>query len=289
MTMTPTPPALTPPHEPGGPAEPVSVPPAGRRPSSRVVAIIAVCAGAALLAGTVFTGILSIVRTALVRTDTLTASTAGLQRIDLDVSAADVTVGYGTVDEATLRVRGSGAEDWVLERDGDRLIVTSDRDWWGRWGWFREGDTVELVLPRGVEGVDADLDLSGGSLTARGGFGDLHLDLDAGTLRVSGSAVTLTTEVNAGSAEVDLSDVTEATLSLNAGSFEGSLRDRVPDVVLIDVNAGRLDLTVPDATYGLTTDVSAGGFSHDLSTAPGAGNRIDVRLSAGTVVLRAAD
>lgn len=289
MTTTPDSPTLAPPAQPPAAVPPAAVPPGPRRTSSRVVSTIAICAGAVLVLGTVATGILAIVRTASVHSDTTTVSAAGATMLDLDVSAAEVTVGYGAVSEATLHVTGTGAGDWRLERDGDRLVVTSDRDWWGRWGWFRDPDSVELTLPSSAAGLDADLDIDSGSLRADGDFGGLTLTLDAGSLRVSGTAGTLAADVSAGSAHVDLSGVDDARLSVSAGSVEGRLAGAAPSTMTIDVSAGRVDLDVPDAEYALTSDVSAGGFTHQLSTDPASDHRIDVRVSAGAVVLRPVD
>ena len=295
MTTTNLPPAPpAPPAAPVGGAPTPGAPP--RRTSSRVVATIAIVVGSILLLGTVFTGVVSIIRSATTHTSTVTASAAGLAAIDLDVSAAEVTVEYGEVAEPTLRVT-SGRGDWRFERVGDTLVVSSDRQWWGRWGWgwLRDADSATLTLPRGVEGLDADFDVDGGSLTAQGGFGDLGLTLDAGSLRVTGRAETVSTDVNAGSARLELGDVTSATVSVSAGSLEGRLGDTlgnaspvVPRSLSVDVSAGRVDLTVPDAEYAITSDVSAGSFSHDLSESSASDNRIGVTVSAGAVILRSA-
>lgn len=287
---TPTPGApLTPPPSPSPGVAPEEPRPP-RRTSSKVVATVAICAGAVLIAGTVFTGVLSLVRSAAIRDGEVTASAAGLRTVELDTSAADVTVSYGAVSEATLRVTGtSGVDDWTFERDGDLLVVSSDRNVWGRWGWFREPDTVELTLPASAAGVDADIDVDSGSLRADGDFGALDLHLDAGSLRVSGTADSLISEVSAGSARFDLADVSDARITVSAGSVEGRLDARVPDSLSIDVSAGRLDLTVPDGEYALTSDVSAGGFTHDLRTDPASANLVTVTVSAGAVTLRTAD
>lgn len=293
MTTTNIPPA--PPAPPAAPVGGAPTPgPEPRRTSSRVVATVAICLGGVLLLGTVFTGVVSVIRSATTHTSTYTASADGLSDIDLDVSGADVTIAYGGVTEPTLRVT-SGDGDWRFERDGDTLVVSSDRQWWGRWGWFRDGDSATLTLPLSSEGLDADFEVNGGSLTAQGGYGELALTLDAGSLRVTGRADTVTTDVNAGSARLELGDVTSATLSVNAGSLEGRLGDTfgdenpvVPGFVSIDVNAGRVDLTLPDSVYAITSDVSAGSFTHDLDEASTSANRIGVTVSAGAVILRTA-
>ena len=285
-TTTLTPPPLPP--QSGQPAQPGHTPPSERRSSSRVVAIIAICLGAVLVLGTVVTGVISIIRTAAVHTTTLTASIDGIRALDIDARAADVDIVYGDVAEATLRVVGSQG-DWTFERQGDTLVVSSDRQWWGRWGWFREGDDVTLTLPTGTRGLDADFDVDGGSLTATGDYGDLALTLDAGSLRIEGSAESLTTDVSAGSARLELSGVDTATVSVSAGSVDGRLlagTTEAPSSVSVDVSAGRVDLALPDATYAVTSDVSAGGFTNRLDTASASQHRVDVTVSAGAVVLR---
>ncbi|WEK12637.1 MAG: hypothetical protein P0Y48_09140 [Candidatus Microbacterium phytovorans] len=264
--------------------------PGPRRTSSKVVSTLAICAGAVLILGTVVTGGVSILRAASVHTGEVTASVAGVRTLDLDASAAQVTVSFGAVSEATLRVSGgSGADDWTLGRNGDRLVVASDRDIWARWGWLREPETVELVLPASAAGLDADLDLDSGSLRAEGDFGDLAVTLDAGSLRVTGTASDLTSEINAGSARFDLDGVVDARFAISAGSVDGALTGPTPSSIVVDVSAGRLDLAVPEGAYALTSDVSAGGFRHDLTVDPTSPHRVDVTVSAGSVVLRPAD
>jgi hypothetical protein len=294
--LTTSPPDLVPPTQPSAahtpppgassPASTPTPPPAGRRGSARIISILAICAGAVLIAGTIFSGVLVAVRTSATHSQTLTAAATGIAAVDIEASAAEVTLTYGAVDEATLRVTGSGGADgWRFERDGDRLVVAASRDWWSRWGWLRGADTVELTLPASVRGADADVDVSGGSFVARGDFGALGLTLDAGSLRIDGTADALITDVNAGSARVDLAGVGEATVTVNAGSFDGALTGAAPDRIGIEVNAGRMDLTVPDTTYAITSEVAAGRFTHDLTADPGARNRIDVHVSAGAVTL----
>lgn len=275
---------LTPPDAPIHDSAPEAAPTAPRRGSSRTVSIIAICAGAVLIAGTVASGTIGIVRSAAVQEGTLTSSVVGVRAVEVNASAAEVSVGYGDVTEATLQVRSlSGADSWKIRRDGDRLLVDSRRDWWAGWGWLQSGDTAELTLPRSLEGTDTRAGVSGGTLTAEGRFGDLDLTLDAGSLRVNGSARSVRTEVSAGSADIDLSGVDGATFSVNAGSLRGTLRGTPPSAVSVEVNAGRIDLAVPRGTYALRSDVAAGDFSHDLTVDPNSPDRIDVNVSAGTV------
>lgn len=294
MTTVHDTPGTTPPPPPAQePSAPQGEPPR-RRSSAKVIATIAIAVGAVLVIGTIATGILSVVRTATTQTGDVTAPVGDVRLIDLDVSAANVTVTYGDVSEATLRVTGpSGSDDWRFERDGTRLVIDSDPSWWGRWGWFREPDTAELVLPTSLAGVDADLAVSGGSLRTEGDFGALGLSMDAGSLTVTGTADRVSADIDAGSARVELAGLADADVRVDAGSLEGRLTGVEPQAGLselrIDVSAGRVDLGIADIAYDIRSDVSAGRFTHDFSTSTSAAHRIDVSVSAGGVTLRGLD
>ena len=283
MTSTLTPPV--PPH-PDAPT-----PPPAQRGSSKVVAILAIVLGGVLILGTVLSASLSAVAAAGVRNETLTADVRGVTSLDVDVAAAEMTVAFADVDEASLDVTaGGGAGDWELRRDGDELVVTSDRSWWRGWrlfGWFGDDARATLTLPETLEGPDleATLHVGSGSLAADGAFGDLELDISAGDLRVDGSAARVDLGVDAGRARIDLADVREAEIDLSAGSVEGRLAGTAPASLDVQVDAGSLDLRVPEGQYAVASDVSAGSFRHELDTSPTAANRITVSVAAGSVRL----
>lgn len=289
MNTTVTPPPPVSPGPAGGP-----VPPGGsapRRDSARVVSILAIVVGCMLVAGAIVSGVLTAVRFAASDTAALTARADRVAALDVDVAAGSLTIAYGDVDEATLRVEGTGASDWRLSRDGDALSVTADRGWWRGWdliGFGGHGDVAVLTLPLDLSKttLDADLQLAAGEIIADGTFGELDLEIGAGSVTVSGTARSLDASISAGRVRLDLAGVRTVDLDVSAGYIEGQLSGTAPTETVIDVSAGRVSLTLPRGPYAITSDVSAGEFSHSLSTDPTASARIDVTVSAGSVTLR---
>lgn len=273
---------------PPAPPTPPPVPPAPEtRGASRVVAILTVALGCAVVLGAIGTSIFSTVAAASVRTDTQTVDVAGVERLTVAVDAASLRVEFADVTEATLEVTGGfGVGEWTLERQDAELTVATPRRFGP--GWIFGGDVrATLTLPREMEGteLDAALELSAGELTVDGSFGDLGIDIGAGTLTVDGTAETLTADLSAGGADIDLGDVTEAEFTISAGSVDARLTGTAPRTVTVDVSAGSLDLRLPDETYDVRSDVSAGDFENGLRTDADAPNVVDVTVSAGSVTI----
>lgn len=277
MTAALTPPGVSP-AQTGGPS---GTPEPEPRASARVIAILAVALGAVLILGAVVSGVFSAVRAATQRTQTLTADAAGVADLEIDISSAQLTIVYGG-DQVSLEVTGS-AGDWRLTRDGDSLEVTTDRLWWGDWTLLGGDDTAVLTLPRALEtrALDADFSVSNGVIGASGTYRELDLDLSAGSMNISGSAEAVDADISAGRLTFDLADVREADLQLSAGAVDGALTGRPPSETVIDVSAGRAELTLPDDTYAVSADVSAGTFDNRLSVDPTSRNRVSVAVSAG--------
>lgn len=286
-TITPLPPV--PPAPPNAPASAGGTPPPTRN-ASRVIAILTIALGAAVILGAVGSAIWSTVAAASVRTETRTVDVAGVESLRVAVDAASLRIEFADVPEATLDVTsGLGVGRWTFERTGDELTVETPRRFGP--GWIFGGEVrATLTLPQELEGaeLDAALELSAGELTVDGGFDDLGVDVGAGTFAVDGSARTLTAELSAGGADIELSDVTEADLSVSAGAIEARLTGTAPRSVTVDVSAGSLDLRLPDAVYDVRSDVSAGDFENGLQTERGARNVVDVTVSAGSATIVAA-
>lgn len=284
-TIVPPPPA---PSTPGG-STPAPTPPPhaprGPRTSARVIAILAIALGAALVLGTMAVGALGVLRTAARHTETLTTDAAGIRQLDIDVADTQLRVVYAG-DAVTLVVTGSAA-DWKLRRDGESLEVRTDRLLW-RGAWFGEGDDAVLTLPRSLEdtAIDADLSMSAGALSITGTYRELGLELNAGSIGVKGSAEQLHADVSAGRLTFDLDGADTADLQLSAGDIAGTLTGAAPTDVTLDASAGRLDLTLPKATYAVTSDVSAGQLKNSLDVDPTSPRRVAVDVSAGFVALR---
>lgn len=287
MSTTITPPPSTPTPPPAPP----------RSEGARAVAIVAIVLGAIVLIGAVTSAVIGTVASASVHTSTRTVAVSGVEDLDLDAAAGVVRVEFGGVDEAELEVTSSwGADRWRFERDGETLVVASpDRSGWFGWlwgwgGWFgdRSGDAV-LRLPAALDGVDADVSLAAGDLVADGTFGELEVSLGAGSFDIAGAAESVSIDVSAGRGELELEDVSEADLTVAAGSLDARLTGSQPDAIALDVSAGSLQLTVPEGDYDVISDVSAGGFDNGIGSTPGAASTIRVDVSAGDATLRAGD
>ncbi len=231
--------------------------------------------------------------------DTQSVNIDGIESLRIDAGASSVIARFGDVEEATLEVTGSRNGQWRLDRDDDELFVRSPEHgfgWWfgGDWfgnGWFRDEDRVVLTLPESLEGteLDAEFVLSAGSLEIEGAYGEVDIEVGAGGLSMEGSATSIDADISAGRADLVLADVEEADFTVSAGKLVAELVDTAPRSVMIDVSAGSLDLTVPDETYSVTQNVSAGSLDNGLNTEADSRYEIDATVSAGSAVLRAGD
>jgi len=273
--------------------------PDGARRYARVTAITvttAVVGGIALL-GAGGTAAVAAVNDASVSSETQTLQVDGIESLEMDVSASNVTVRFGDVEEAELQVEGSRS-GWTMRRDEDELIVHSPEGWFGGWfggglfgNWFKEGETVVLTLPDELQGsaLDADFTLSAGSLDVEGAFDGIDAEVGAGALFLNGSASSVDIDMSAGRADVNLTDVDEADFAVSAGQVVAELSGTAPTEVNIDVSAGSLELTLPDVAYAVQQEVSAGSLDNGLQTSSNARNSVVVSLSAGGVDLRPGD
>jgi len=290
-TLNPPPPATPA----GPPPVPGQNPPGGspqRPPSSagRVVAILAIVFGSLVIVGAIVSAVVGTIVSASVHTTNRTVEVAGVDRLDIDAAAGSLRVEFGSVREAELEVTSSwGADRWVLERDGGDLVVSSPRMWGPWWifgGWFGGPGDAVLRLPQSLEGLDADITFSAGTLDVEGEFAELDLTMNAGRADIAGSAESLKADMNAGRADLELAGVATANLIVNAGSLDAALTGSQPDEVTVDLSAGSLNLSVPQGDYVVTSDVSAGGFDNRIGSDPSASSTIHVEVSAGQVTLR---
>lgn len=292
-TMIPPAPPAPPSFEgrpPAGP--PPDEPPRKTRSASRVIAILTIALGAAIVLGAILTAIFSTVASAAVRTETRTIDAVGVRDLDVDVSAVSMRVEFADVPEATLEVTGGrSADEWTLERDDDELTVSSPDHRWFEWNWIWGDDTrATLTLPTALQGssLDASLGLSAGDLDVDGRFADLDIEVGAGSLTVTGTARALSAELSAGDADIQLDGVREAEFQISAGAVDSRLTGAAPQSVVVDVSAGSLDLVLPDGAYDVRSEVSAGDFDNRLNTEAGARNQVNVTVSAGSVMIDSA-
>lgn len=220
----------------------------------------------------------------------LTEDASGIDTLDLDVDAGNMRIEFGDVDEAELAVTNARGPAWRLEREGDELIVRSPEFRFGWWfgEWFGDDQSAVLTLPEELSDaqLDADLTLDAGSLDVVGDFGALDVTVNAGALDVEGAASSLSIDMSAGRADAMLDGVDAADLSVSAGDLTVELTGRAPSETTIDVSAGSVDLTVPDESYSIIQDVSAGSLDAKVDQSSGTRNTIDVTLAAGSVTIR---
>lgn len=279
---------LTPPPSPT-PTPPATPAPRSDRAGVRPITVVLSVIGGVALASAGVTAAFA-AGNQLARVDSFdTADVSGIRSVDVDISASDVTVEFGDVDEAQLQVEGGRGGSWTLERDDDELLLHSPSPfglWFG--DWFASEGRVVLTLPEslGEAGLDFDLDLSAGSLTVTGDFGDVEAAVGAGELWVEGTADSVDADVSAGRAEIRLENVAEADFVVSAGHLSAELTGSAPDEVTIDVSAGSLQLWVPDETYDVVEDVSAGSFVNEVQTSSSSPRTISATVSAGSAEVR---
>lgn len=281
-----TPPPAPPSDQSSGPSTPPTPSSPRRNGAAKPVAIVTIAVGAVLLLGAAASAVASTVVGSSTGAQTLTADADGLTALRIDASEGAVSVVFDDVDEAVLDVSGRLAGPWTLKREGDILKVDSPQGVL-QWTWG-DGARATLTLPTELEtaGLDADLSLSSGSLTTDAQFGDVTIEVGAGTLRLDGSAESLELELDAGRADIDLADVANASIDISAGTVVASLTGDAPRSVDIDVSAGSLDLTLPDESYDVREDVSAGSVDNRLQTSSQSPRAVEVAVSAGSVALR---
>lgn len=281
-----------PPAENAAPQAQASAPKSGSGSGTRAIGITLGIFGAIALVGTGATAAVGATAQLMQPGDSaMSVDGTGIRAVDLDIGASDVTVRFRDVDEVELTVEGGSRGAWTLDRDGDELIVHSPNRTFGWWfgGWFNSDERVTLTLPESAAGLDADVDLGAGAVEMVGDFGELEVRLGAGYISVDGTAETVDADISAGRADLNLVDVSDADLTVAAGELVAEFSGSAPDAVRIDVSAGSLRLTLPDDTYRVSQDVSAGSLDNRLDTASSARSTIDVSVSAGSAILRPGD
>jgi len=296
-------PAGSAPHAQGGgsgippvypPAGPAATPPRQSpeaRTGSRALAITLGVVGGVVVLGAMGLAAGSAVASTAFRGDgelqTLTAGTTGVREVEISSSSGEFRVEFADVDEATLEGVSDGG-DWSMRRDGDTLVIDSPRQWF-RFGfdWNYERNAT-LTLPRSLEGVDLDADVSAGSFDASGAFGAVSYELSAGAFEIEGSATSLDADMSAGSSVIELSDLRTASFEVSAGDLWGDLTGgEAPDAIDIDVSAGSVELQLPDVPYAVTRDSAFGDVTSNLDESSRAPRTIDIELAAGDVTLAA--
>jgi hypothetical protein len=171
------------------------------------------------------------------------AMTESTGAVDLDLNCGDLTLAIAAGNN--WRIEGEGREGAGPNVNaGDDSLQVASHD--GGRGWFdriSDRETWRVTLPEDVD-LDFSMDLNAGSAT-----------IDLGVASIDSLDLTL----NAGSVTLDMGSVIEL----------GDLQ--------IDLNAGSLEVTVPNQSFEGSIEVNAGSVS--LCVPPGAAVRLNTAES----------
>lgn len=256
---------------------------------NKTLTIVLAAFGALILLGLILGTAVSALNT-LSRTDTvLHADASGISSLEVEANAGEFTLQFADVPEAQLDLR-SERKGWDLQRRGDTLIVDAPDGWmqWCVFGCDSNPSLIVLTLPEALNDgqLNVELDLAAGEFRAEGQFNTLDIEMSAGRLVAAGAANSVRVQLGAGYAALDLADVANAQFEISAGRLDGILTGTAPESVQGEVNAGMLDLTLPQATYNLNSLDSSGMVNNLLRTDPESTHLVSMEVSAGNVMLR---
>lgn len=261
-------------------------------PRGRGIAVAFTVVGLVIAGSGVAAAAASAARISDKQSDFLTADATGISRVEIDNSSATLNVVFADVDEASLDVqstRSSGASAWNLSTRNDTLIVQHNNSWLsgiGFFGFFGE-ETVTLTLPEDLnDSLSLDLENSAGAAVVEGDFVAMSVQLNAGDIEIDGAVESLELAINAGSARLAVDDVSTLDVDVSAGSLRGSVSGAAPRTSSFSVSAGDINLTMPDETYRITSDVALGDSDIDLDTDSSAPRTITIDIAAGDITLR---
>ncbi|WP_291056652.1 DUF4097 family beta strand repeat-containing protein [Herbiconiux sp.] len=208
--------------------------------------------------------------------------------LDIDTSAANVSVRYGTVSEARIDFDSGGSPLRYEQRlTGDTLEVgVHNRGWWifGIVGGF-EPATLQITLPSALAPVAVSLESSAGNSDLDGDFAALDLESSAGNIQVTGSADSLHASSSAGDLTADdLAVSGEVETESSAGTTELTFT-ALPSSIEMDSSAGDIRVALPSGSYEIRTDTSVGSVELGVPSTPGASRQYSFETSAGDIVL----
>ncbi|MFB2579945.1 DUF4097 family beta strand repeat-containing protein [Herbiconiux sp. P15] len=208
--------------------------------------------------------------------------------LEIDTSAADVSVRYGDVEEAQLDFDAADSPlRFEQEQRGDTLRVSvKNRGWWG-FGLFSGFDTatLDIVLPESLAPVGLDIDSSAGEVLADGDFAAVTLDSSAGDIDLAGSAASLRSHTSAGSITgTGLRVSGEVVSESSAGDVRLEFAT-LPSAIRLESSAGDVRVALPEGEYEIRTDTSVGSVTQGLASTPGAARVYSFESSVGGITL----
>jgi hypothetical protein len=185
----------------------------------------------------------------------------------------------------------SGDRQWRMFERGGRLRIEPNEPWIDvSFGGSQRIQDITLGLPAGAcDGsvlLNADIELGAGKLLMDGSYGAVEALVEAGDFDFRGDTARFELELAAGSADFVAHNVAEGSVTVSAGKVKGEFAGSAPTLLKAEVNAGRAVLALPDESYSVRSDVSAGSFDNGLRTELGATEHVvQVDISAGHLAL----
>ncbi|MGO2110667.1 MAG: hypothetical protein ACTH31_03545, partial [Pseudoclavibacter sp.] len=218
----------------------------------------------------------------------------GVEAIEIDGSASDITVEFADIEDATLDVETTvGPEPaWTFEVEDDVLTVVETHD--GGFtgpisGWAPT--TALVTLPESMRGdlVDLSATISSGALTIDGDFGDVELVANSGGLLFMGGAETMDVDVQSGFGDVTVADADEVAIDVGSGAFSAVIEGEQPSSIAVDVNSGWADVMVPAGEYRVSGDVQSGARDINVDESTQADSTLEVNVSSGGATVSEGD
>lgn len=216
---------------------------------------------------------------------------AGIERIELDTGAGEVTIRRGDVQRTTVTETKTyrwGDEDPAFERRGAELVLASCDGWCST--------SHEVVVPRGVAVSGG---IGSGELNVTGAE-SVDVEAGSGTARVSDIARDVRVSVGSGEAElvrIGGSVAAEAgsgmitgrkltgPVEAEAGSGELVLELASPASVTASTGSGDIELTVPSGPYRIEGDTGSGDRDIGVATSSTARHALSLDSGSGNVTI----
>lgn len=202
-------------------------------------------------------------------------------RMEFRIQAGRIDCSNGGEGVITLDIRGRGAEDVYIDRQGDSIVVREERA-----GWMRSGSVrISAVFPAGTEiemaGASTSLYVDGslGALIVKTASGDVmfgdaeRLELKTASGDVRGGQVTGDVVISSASGDVHL-DRVEGDLTANLASGDVDVR-----MVAGDVRAYSASGDVRIERCG-GDEISVKSVSGDLMMGLPTGIRLDANITS---------
>ncbi|MFC0581031.1 DUF4097 family beta strand repeat-containing protein [Micrococcoides hystricis] len=217
------------------------------------------------------------------------ADIRGINAVVVDAADATVEVKFADIDKAELQLTNTDESKWHFGRENQTLLLSkSSSIGFCVFNCGIDRDNVVLTLPQELSdgSLAGDFTVSSGSIEIAGNYAQFSLNVDAGSGSWVGQAHDVNVEVNAGRADIQADDVSQAALRVSAGRLSGTLSGNQPENTELEVNAGRLDVRLPQGTYHVETDEAAGSVEERLQHDPTSPHRVSISVSAGSATVR---